>query len=127
MNYWNNGNNMSLKLFNIGHALPLRSRRILPPPNLRRFSGGNAAGSLPGIHCHRHGMDGGISAGHPPEHLTKLPDKFPAITRMVLNCSRSIAQQTAETMPQHWRRTFNGIASAIAGQFPITVPSYARH
>lgn len=118
---------MYLNLFKTWEALPLRSRRILPSPNLRRFSGGIAAGSLPGIRWQQHGAGNGIPADHPSERLAKLPGNVRVFAEMMLTNFRSVARQTSAIVPQQWRRIFGEIAAAVAGKFPITFPSYARH
>jgi len=60
------------KAFKRGQAEPLRYRRILRPPILRRISGGNDAAMPTAIRWTVRRMAGGIVEIHPPDHPSKL-------------------------------------------------------
>ena len=118
---------MFLKPFNTGQAEPLRQRRILHPPILRRISGGNDAAFPSAIRHAIRRIAGGISGVYPPDHPAKLPDNLRAIARRLIGCYRAFARPISRKFPPDCRRLSAGITGAISGQSPVTFPSYARH
>lgn len=100
-------------------AEPLRYRRILRPPILRRFSGGNDAAMPTAIRR----MTGGISEIHPPDHPAKLTVNLRSIAgRLTARC-RASARQISRTFPPHCQRPSVGISAAVSGHSPVSFPS----
>ena len=114
-------------LFKTGQAEPLRERRILPPPILRRLVGGIAAGLPTASRRDARRVTGVIPAAYPPERPAKLPGNLRAIAGRLLNRCRTFFRQTSGKFPPQYHRTSVGVTGAVAGQSPITFPSYARH
>lgn len=114
---------MYLNLFKTGQAEPLRERRILPPPILRRLVGGIVAGLPAASRRDARRITGVISAAHP----AKLPGNLRAIAGSLLNRFLTFFPQISETFPPQCHRTSTGVTGVIAGQSPVSLPSYARH
>jgi hypothetical protein len=118
---------MSPNLFKTGQAEPLRYRRILRPPILRRFSGGNDAAMPTAIRWTIRRMAGGITEIHPPDHPAKLTVNLWATAgRLTARCLAS-ARQTYRTFPPHCQRPSADITAAGSGYSPVSFPSYDRH
>jgi hypothetical protein len=108
-------------------AEPLRYRRILRPPILRRISGGNDAAMPTAIRRTVRRMAGGIIEIYPPDHPSKLTVNLRSTAgRLTAHC-RVFTRQTNRTFPPHSRRLSDGIAAASAGHSPVSFPSYDRH
>ncbi len=108
-------------------AEPLRYRRILRPPILRRFSGGNHAAMPTAIRWTVRRITGGISEIHPPDHPAKLTVNLRAIAgRLTARC-RAFARQTSRTFPPHCQRLSCGIIAAVSVHSLVSFPSYGRH
>jgi len=118
---------MYLNLFNTGHALPLRQRRILHPPIFRQFSGGNDAEFQTAIYQVIRRIAGGISGVHPPDHPAKLPGNLRAIAGRLISHHQVFARPISRMFPPHYRRSSGGIVSTCSGHSPASFPSYARH
>ena len=108
-------------------AEPLRYRRILRPPILRRFSGGNDAAMPTAIRWAIRRMAGGIAEIHPPDHPAKLTVNLRATAGRLTGRCRAFARQTSRTFPPHCRRASVGITAAGSGHSPVSFPSYDRH
>jgi len=108
-------------------AEPLRYRRILRPPILRRFSGGNDAAKLTAIRWTVRRMAGGISEIHPPDYPAKLTVNLMSIAgRLFGSCQVLTRQQSGIFPPQCWRSSV-GITAAGSGHTPVLFLSYDRH
>jgi hypothetical protein len=108
-------------------AEPLRYRRILRPPILRRFSGGNDAAMPTAIRWAVRRITGGISEIHPPDHPAKLTVNLRATAgRLTARC-RASARQTYRTFPPHYQRPSADITTAVSGHSPVSFLSYDRH
>ncbi len=104
-------------------AEPLRYRRILRPPILRRFSGGNDAAMPTAIRWAVRRMAGVIAEIHPPDHPAKLTVNLRSIAgRLTARC-RASARQTSRTFPPHCQRPSVGISAAVSGHSPVSFPS----
>ena len=113
--------------FKTGQAEPLRYRRILRPPILRRFSGGNDAAMPTAIRWTVRRITGGIAEIHPPDHPAKLTVNLRVIAgRLTARC-RASARQTYRTFSPHCQRPSVGIIAAVSGHSPVSFPSYDRH
>ena len=118
---------MYLNPFKREEAEPLRYRRILRPPILRRFSGGNDAAMPTAIRWAVRRMAGDIAEIHPPDHPAKLTVNLRSIAgRLTARC-RASARQTSRTFPPHCRRSSTDITAAGSGHSPVSFPSYDRH
>jgi hypothetical protein len=104
-------------------AEPLRYRRILRPPILRRFSGGNDAAMPTAIRWTVRRMAGGIAEIHSPDHPAKLTVNLRSIAGRLTGRCRESARQTSRTFSPHCRRASVGITAAVSGQLPISFPS----
>ena len=118
---------MFLKPFNTGQAEPLRNRRILRPPILRRISGGNNAAFPSAIRHAIRQIAGGISGVYPPDYPAKLPGNLRAIAGRLIARHRAFARPMSLKFPPDCRRLSASIAGAVSGHTPVTFPSYARH
>ena len=118
---------MYLNRYNAREAEPLRKRRILRPPILRRISGGNGAAFPSAIRRIVRRIASGLSGVYPPVHPAKLPGNLRAIAGKLIDCHRAFARPISRTFPPHFRRLSAGIAGAVSGHSPVTFPSYARH
>jgi hypothetical protein len=118
---------MCLNPFKREEAEPLRYRRILRPPILRRFSGGNDAAMPTAIRWTVRRITGGIPEIHPPDHPAKLTVNLRATAGRLTGCCRAFARQTYRTFPPYCRRSSVGIAAAGSGHLPVSFPSYDRH
>jgi hypothetical protein len=118
---------MYLNLYNTREAGPLRQRRILRPPILRRISGGNDAAFSTAIRRVVRRIADGISGVYPPDHPAKLPGNLRAIARRLIGCYRAFARPMSRKFPPHCRRLSAGITGEVSGHTPVTFPSYARH
>lgn len=118
---------MYLNLFKTGQAEPLRERRIWPPPILRQLVGGIAAGLPTASRRDARRITGVISTMYPPERPAKLPGNLRAIAGKLVNCCRTFFRQTSGKFPPQHHRTSTSVTNAVAGQFPVSFPSYARH
>ena len=107
-------------------AEPLRDRRILRPPILRRFSGGNDAAMPTAIRWTIRRMAGGIVEIHPPDHPAKLTVHLRATAgRLTAHC-RAFTRKTYRKFPPHRQRPSVGITVTVSGQSPVSFPSYDR-
>jgi len=88
---------------------------------------GNVAGLPAAIRhcCHR--TNGVMPAALPPECPAKLPANFRDVAGKLANSFPAFFRQITGILPLHFRRTSAVITGAIAGQFPASFPSYARH
>ena len=118
---------MYLNPFKREEAEPLRYRRILRPPILRRFSGGNDAAIPTAIRWAIRRMAGGIAEIHPPDHPAKLTVNLRAIAGRLTGRCRAFARQIYRTFPPHCRWASAGITAAGSGHSPVSFPSYDRH
>ena len=118
---------MYLNLFKTGQALPLRQRRILRPPILRRISGGIDAAFPTASRLVFRRIADGISGVHPPDHPAKLPGNLRAIAGRLTSRRRAFARPVSRKFSPHCRRSSDGITGAASGHSPVTFPSYARH
>jgi hypothetical protein len=118
---------MCLNPFKREEAEPLRDRRILRPPILRRFAVGNVATMPTAIRSTVRRMAGGIPEIHPPDHPAKLTVNLRATAGSLTGCCRAFARQTSRMFPPHCQRPSVGIAAAVAGHSPVSFPSYDRH
>lgn len=95
---------MYLNPFKTEEALPLRQRRIWPPPIFRRMSGSSASGLPAAIRRDAHGITLVIYAVNPPEYPAQLPGNLRAIGGRLLNRLRAFFRQISATvrcsMPQ---------------------------
>ena len=108
-------------------AEPLRYRRILRPPILRRISGGNDAAMPTAIRWVVRRTTGGNPEIHSPDHPAKLTVNLRVTAgRLTAHC-RVFTHQTSRKFPPHCRRSATGIATAVAGQSPVSFLSYDRH
>jgi hypothetical protein len=107
-------------------AEPLRYRRILRPPILRRISGGNDAAMPTAIRWTVCRMTGGISEIHPPDHPAKLTVNLRSIAGRLTGRCRVFTRQTYRIFPPHCRRSSAGITAAGSGHSPVSFPSYDR-
>jgi len=113
--------------FKTGQAEPLRYRRILRPPILRRFSGGNDAAMPTAIRWTVRRITGGISEIHPPDHLTKLTVNLRSIAGRLTGRCRAFTRQISRTFPPHCQQPSASITAAVSGHSPVSFPSYDRH
>ena len=113
--------------FKTGQAEPLRYRRILRPPILRRFSGGNDAAMPTAIRWTVRRITGGIAEIHPPDHPAKLTVNLRATAGRLPGRCRASARQISWTFPPHCRRSSVGITAEGSGHSPVSFPSYDRH
>ena len=104
-------------------AEPLRYRRILRPPILRRFSGGNDAAIPTAIRWVVRRITGGIAEIHPPDHPAQLTVNLRSIAGRLTGRCRTSARQTSWTFPPHCRRASAGIIATGSGQSPVSFPS----
>ena len=104
-------------------AEPLRYRRILRPPILRRFSGGNDAAMPTAIRWTIRRMAGGITEIHPPDHPAKLPVNLRSIAGRLTGRCRAFARQISRTLSPHCQRSSAGITAVGSGQSPVSFPS----
>jgi hypothetical protein len=118
---------MCRNLFKAGQAEPLRYRRILRPPILRRISGGNDAATPTAIRWAVRRTAGGIAEIHPPEHPATLPVNLRAVAGRLTGHCRALARQSYRTFPPHCRRASAGITAVGSGHSPVSFPSYDRH
>ena len=108
-------------------AEPLRDRRILRPPIIRRFSGGNDAAMPTAIRWTVRRMAGVIAEIHPPDHPAKLTVNLRSTAgRLTARC-RASARQTYRTFSPHCQRPSVGITAAVSGHSPVSFLSYDRH
>jgi hypothetical protein len=108
-------------------AEPLRYRRILRPPILRRFSGGNDAAMPTAIRWAVRRITGGIAEIHPPDHPAKLTVNLRATAGRLTGCCRASARRTSRTFSPHCQRSSADIIAAGSGHLPVSFPSYDRH
>lgn len=108
-------------------AEPLRYRRILRPPILRRFSGGNDAAMPTAIRWTVRRMAGGIPEIHPPDHPAKLTVNLRSTAGRLTGRCRVFTRQTSRKFPSHCQRLSAGITAASSGHLPVSFPSYDRH
>ena len=107
--------------FKTEEAEPLRYRRILRPPILRRFSGGNDAAMPTAIRWTIRRMAGGISEIHPPDHPAKSDGQSPGNCREVDRtlpgiCPANIPDISAAlpaAIRRHHRRSLRAFARLI--------------
>jgi hypothetical protein len=114
---------MCLNPFKREEAEPLRYRRILRPPILRRFSGGNDAAMPTAIRWTVRRMAGGIAEIHPPDHPAKLTVNLRSIAGRLTGRCRAFARQISRTLSPHCRQSSAGITAAGSGQSPVSFPS----
>jgi len=114
------------KAFKRGQAEPLRDRRILRPPILRRFSGGNDAAMPTAIRSAVRRITGGIPEIHPLDHPAKLPVNLRPTAGSLTGRCRAFAHQIYRTFPPHCRRSSADIVAAVSGHSPVSFPSYDR-
>jgi hypothetical protein len=114
---------MYLNPFKREEAEPLRYRRILRPPILRRFSGGNGAAIPTAIRWAVRRITGGIAEIHPSDHPAKLTVNLRATAGRLTGRCRASTQQTSRTFPPHCQRAFVGITAAGSGHSPVSFPS----
>ncbi len=118
---------MYLNPFKREEAEPLRYRRILRPPILRRFSGGNDAAMPTAIRWTIRRMAGGISEIHPPDHPAKLTVNLRSTAGRLTARYLASARQTSRKFPPHCQRPSVGISAVVSGHSPVSFPSYDRH
>jgi hypothetical protein len=70
-------------------------------------------------------MTGVISAADSPEWPTKLPGKLRANAGKLSDGFRAFVRQMVGKLPPQYRRTSGDNTDAVAGQSPVTFPSYA--
>ena len=112
--------------FKTGQAEPLRYRRILHPPILRRISSGNDAAMPTAIRWTVRRMAGGIPEIHTPDHPAQLTVNLRATAGRLTGRCRVFTRQTYRNFPPHCRRSSGGIVAAGSGQSPVSFPSYDR-
>ena len=112
--------------FKTGQAEPLRYRRILRPPILRRISGANNAAMPTAIRWTVRRMTGGIVEIHPPDHPAKLTVNLRATAGKLAGRCRVFTRQTYRIFPPHCRRSSAGITAAGSGHSPVSFSSYDR-
>ena len=116
-------------MFNKVHALLLVRTRISPPPICRRKTGGIAAGlptaSRRDVRRNYRRIAGVISIADSAELPAKLPGKLRANAGKLSDGFQVFARQMVGKLPPQCRRTSGGNTGAVAGQSPITFPSYA--
>ena len=108
-------------------AEPLRYRRILRPPILRRFSGGNDAAMPTAIRWAVRRMAGDIAEIHPPDHPAKLTVNLRATAGRLTGHCRAFTRQIYRTFPPLCQRPSASITAAGSGHLPVSFPSYDRH
>ena len=108
-------------------AEPLRDRRILRPPILRRFATGNVAAMPTAIRWIVRRMVGGIIEIHPPDHPAKLTVNLRSVAGRLTGRCRAYARHRSRIFPSHCQRPSVGIAAAVAGHSPVSFPFYDRH
>ena len=109
--------------FKTGQAEPLRYRRILRPPILRRFSGGNGAAIPTAIRWAVRRITGGIAEIHPSDHPAKLTVNLRSIAGRLTGRCRAFARQISRTLSPHCQRSSAGITAVGSGQSPVSFPS----
>jgi hypothetical protein len=112
-------------MFNKVHALLLVRTRILPPPIFRRKSGGISAGFPAASRRDVRRMIGVTSATVSAEWPAKLPGKLRSNAGKLSDGFQAFARQMVGKLPPQYRRTSGGNTGTVAGQSPVTFPSYA--
>jgi hypothetical protein len=110
---------MYLNPFKREEAEPLVFTRILRPPILRRFSGGNDAAIPTAIRWAVCRMSGVIVEIHAPDHPAPLTVNLRAMAGRLTGRCQAFARQTYGIFPPHGRRSSTGIIATDSGHSPV--------
>ena len=118
---------MCRNLFKREEAEPLRYRRILRPPILRRISAGNDAAIPHAIRWIVRRIISGTRENRPPDRPAQLMVNLRSVAGKFAAGKRASRRSMSRKLPPHCHRPSAAIAATSSGYPPVTFMSYARH